>query len=296
MTRVAMIVAIFLLSSFSWAQTSTPRTAPDSAGAKDKPAGEESEGAGAAGANALLPALAPEPPGKTTLLGGVIGNLDRVLDQMTLYPFGGRRVKVLFDERTKVYRQEEPASQRDLANGQRVHVETVLDGTAIFARSIRILPSAAQGESHGQVVSYDRSSRELVVRDVLSPEPVKFHLAPGASIVRQGQDASTQLTPGALVSVEFQPDRAGNSVAHRVAILATPGTGFTFLGKVAYLDLHAGTLVLVDPRDNKRYELSFNPGGRWSTTLREGAEVTVTADFDGVRYTAKSITVNQPAP
>jgi hypothetical protein len=85
-------------------------------------------------------------------------------------------------------------------------------------------------------------------------------------------------------------------VASQVAILATPGTAFVFVGNVASLDLHSGLLVVVDPRDDKRYDVFFDSARfPMSRDLHEGADVMVTADFDGARYVAHAIKV-RPAP
>jgi hypothetical protein len=60
-----------------------------------------------------------------------------------------------------------------------------------------------------------------------------------------------------------------------------------------YLDLNRGLLALVDPRDNKSYNVHFDPAARqWTRDLQQGADVTVQADFDGKRYEARAITVN----
>jgi hypothetical protein len=78
-----------------------------------------------------------------------------------------------------------------------------------------------------------------------------------------------------------------------VAILAVPGSSFTFSGEVSSLDLHLGLLVLKSNTDHKTYEISLDPevvpvsGG-----LRAGADVTAVTNFDGTRYTAKTLTVN----
>jgi hypothetical protein len=51
-------------------------------------------------------------------------------------------------------------------------------------------------------------------------------------------------------------------------------------------------MVLIDPRDDKRYEIFFDsnrfPMGR---DLHEGTDLAVTAGFDGTRYVASAITV-----
>ena len=68
-----------------------------------------------------------------------------------------------------------------------------------------------------------------------------------------------------------------------------------FTGNVVFLDLHTGSLALVDPRDDKRYEISFDPNRfAISREVHEGSDVTVTANFDGTRYSASAVTVNPP--
>jgi hypothetical protein len=250
------------------------------------------------------------PRGKSTVIGGSIRGVDRVRDQLTLDVFGGRKLKVLFDERTQIYRDGTKSSLRNLRTGDHVSVETVLDGTTVFARSVRMLSVLPEGECQGQVMSYDPGDRysgdrhpgdhELTVRDALSRQPVKFRVPAGTAVVRQGQAASSvadhgsgDLVAGTLISVKFQSDNEGHGVASQVAILATPGTAFVFVGNVASLDLHSGLLVVVDPRDDKRYDVFFDAARfPMSRDLHEGADVTVTADFDGARYVASAITVN----
>jgi len=58
--------------------------------------------------------------------------------------------------------------------------------------------------------------------------------------------------------------------------------------------MHAGMLTLVDPRDEKGYEVSFSssllPA---SQNLHPGDHVVIDADFDGKRYVASAITINK---
>jgi hypothetical protein len=108
-----------------------------------------------------MPAM---PKGKSTIIGGAIREVDGVRDQLTLNIFGGRTMKVLFDERTQLYRDGQKTPLRALRAGDHASVETVLDGTTIFARSIHILSQLPEGECQGQVLSYDRSKGELLVR------------------------------------------------------------------------------------------------------------------------------------
>ena len=249
------------------------------------------------------PGLPPLPRGKSTILGGAIRGVDHVRDQFTLNIFGGRTLKILFDERTQVYRDGLRKDTRDLRTGDHISVETVLDGTTVFARSIHLLSASPEGECQGQVMNYNPSGRELTVRDPLSREPLKLRVPAGTAIVRQGQAASaagdigsSDLATGTLISVKFQSDNKGHGVASQIAILATPGSSFVFVGNVAFLDLHSELLVLVDPRDEKRYEVFFDSAlFPMSRKLREGADVTVTADFDGARYVTTAITINAPS-
>jgi len=208
--------------------------------------------------------------------------------------FGARGMKILFDERTQVYRDGLKVSLGDLRNGDHVSLETTLDQTAVFARSIHMLTHAVEGECTGQVLKLDRSRGELVVRDGLSPEPVRLQMDATTTIVREGQEGTSpsNLEARSLVSVRFQPSDNGKRLASHIAILATPGSAFVFSGIVSFLDVHTGLLVVLDPRDQKRYEISFDPRLPGSTSLHDGSDVTVTAGFDGTRYTANTITVN----
>lgn len=249
------------------------------------------------GSAVYLPDLLALPRGQSTVIGGSIRQVDGVRDQLTLNIFGSRPMKVLFDERTQVFRDGQKTSLRDLRAGDHVSVETMLDGTTIFARSIHMLSQLPEGESQGQIVSYDRSSGELLVRDSLSPEPIKLHVSPATTILRQGQPfSSADLSAGTLIAVQFQADNTGKNVASKVAVLATPGSAFIFSGNVVFLDLHTGLLALVDPRDDKRYEISFDPNrSDIRRDVHEGSAVSVTANFDGFRYAAGNVTVNPPA-
>jgi hypothetical protein len=249
------------------------------------------------GPTAFLPDLPAMPRGKSTVIGGSIRQVDGVRDQLTLNIFGGHAMKVLFDERTQVYRDGQKTSLRDLREGDHVSVETMLDGTTVFARSIHMLSNLPEGECQGQVVSYDRGKGELMVRDLLSPAPIKLHVSSATTIVGQGQAVSTgNLIAGTLISIHFQADSTGQNVASKIAVLATPGSAFVFSGNVIFLDLHRGLMALVDPRDDKHYEISFDPN-RFSIShdVHEGTAVTVTANFDGTRYAASNVTVNPSA-
>ena len=254
-----------------------------------------------------VPELPPQPKGKTTLLGGKIRTIDHVRDRLVLDIFGGGHMTVLFDERTQVFRAEEKGSLDDLKEGERAYLDTTLDGKDVFARNVRVVPTAPTGEGNGQIVDYDASRRELLVRDTLSPKPVKMHLAAGATITRGDQPATpADLQPGALVTVEFAAGIEQKSDNHRsdnrqplvsqVSILASPGAMFSFSGRVSFLDLHRGLVVIVDPRDNRNYEVYVDANDReLASKIQEGADIMIEARFNGTHYEARSITLNSEA-
>ncbi len=236
------------------------------------------------------------PPGKPTLLGGKVAKVDHVRDRLLLEPYGGGRTTVLFDERTRVIRNGRPASVDDLRAGQRVYVDTVLDGTDIFAQTVR-LADAPAGQINGQIVSFEASSGKLTLRDALSPEQVVVRVKPGTTI-RRGDRADTlgDLVRGTLVSLSFTPGSTGTPEVTSISLLASPGAAFVFTGRIEHLDLHRGLLVVLDPRDNQTYEVSIGESMRRLTqNLRQGTDVTVQTTFDGVHYQARDITINSPA-
>jgi hypothetical protein len=241
-----------------------------------------------------LPGVPPLPKGKATLIGGTIQSVDHVRDRLLLQVFAGRKMLVLFDERTRFFRDGKVASLGDLKKGDRAYLDTTLDGTDIFARSIRIASAVPSGQSSGQIVGFDNQTRQLTVRDSISPEPVTMRLAPDATIVSGDRSVgAAELRPGALVALTFDPAADKTPTVREVSILASPGTTFVFVGRIEHLDLRRGLLVLVDPRDNKNYDLYFDPAARALTRdLRPGANVTVQANFDGTRYQSRDIAVN----
>jgi hypothetical protein len=163
-----------------------------------------------------------------------------------------------------------------------------------------MLSQSPAGEAQGQVLSYNSGTGELAVDDALSHYPIKLLVPAGTPVVRQGQDAfstatrgPSDLVKGTLISVEFKSDNKGQGIASHIAILATPGSAFVFSGNVTFLDLHSGQLALVDPRDNKSYQISFDSARLpMSKDLHEGEHVIVTANFDGAHYVASAITIN----
>jgi hypothetical protein len=241
----------------------------------------------------LLPDLPALPHAKASLIGGTIQKIDRVQDELTVHIFGGGKMKIFYDPRSQILHGSGLASPPDLHPGDRVYVDTILDGGVVFARTIRLATTAAAGKSQGVVVSYRPDKSELVIRDPLSPAPIKLTLDSRTEIVQNGRAASASvLVPGTLVDVEFAPNKDARD-AEQVSILAVPGTDFTFSGEVTSLDLHIGLLVLTSVTDHKTYEIYLDPSTvSVDENLRPGADVTTVANFDGTRYTAKNLTIN----
>ncbi len=221
--------------------------------------------------------------------------MDLVRDRLVLDIYGGGHMTVLFDERTHVLQDSAPISADELKRGERAYVDTTLDGTDIFARTIRVVPEAATGQGNGQIVDFDFAKGEFTLRDTLSPHPVKMQLAAGA-VIHRGDRAvtSADLQPGTLVTVVFVAGSERQPKVRDVSILASPGETFGFSGRVSFLDLNRGLVVIVDPRDNKSYEVYVDSSNRELTrNLQEGADISVEARFNGDHYEARSVTVNR---
>lgn len=243
----------------------------------------------------LVPDLPPVPTTKTTLIGGTVERLDRVRDQVTVRVFGGGPMKILFDPRTKVYRGKEEISLADLHEGERIYLDTILDGNTVFARSIRLKTVQAVGESQGIVVSYRSDRSELTFRDAISPAPVRVRLTSSTRFLRDDQAvAASTLSEGCLVSVRFASEGNGHNVAREISILALPGTRYTFAGQIAHLDLRSGLLVIRSSTDHKTYELYLDSSITPDENLHAGAAVTAVTNFEGSRYMVRSLTIDSP--
>ncbi len=271
-----------------------------SASARSEQTADAQSGLESASITGNLPALPSAPQGVSTILGGAITNIDRVRDELTLKVFGQKPTKILFDERTQAFRDGKKIPLRDLTPADHASVQTMLDGTSVFAISIHVLSRSPAGELRGNVLSYNPDTRTLTVGAVQLHDPIRLLLPVNARVFREGQSAFTSassgvsdLVHGALVSVTFESDKDGRGVASQIAILAIPGSAFVFTGSLSWLDMHSGSLVLIDPRDDKSYQISFDPARLpASQTLREGARIRVVVTYDGSRYMASALSVN----
>lgn len=247
----------------------------------------------------ILGKLPPLPHGKSTVLGGEIRNINPVLDQFTLNIFGGRSMKILFDERTQVFRNGVRIPVLDLRPAEHASVETALDGSKVFALRIHMLTHLPQGQCQGQVLSYDPRSGALQISSGLSQSPITLNVPSDTPVVRMGQSTfsaggrgAADLAPGALVRVRFMANGSGRGVATHVSVLATPGSRFLFSGVLIFLDVPNGQMTILDPRNHHRYQVAFSPSQfAVSGRLREGSHVRVQARFNGTRYIATSITI-----
>ena len=102
-------------------------------------------------------------------------------------------------------------------------MDTTLDGTQIFARNIRVVAQLPTGQSSGQIVDYRPGSGELIVRDTISPEPVKMRLA-GNAVILQGDRIAgpAELKAGTLVTLAFTPGNGEAPIVRQISILALP--------------------------------------------------------------------------
>ena len=214
--------------------------------------------------------------------------LDEVMNHMIFQPFGDKkRVAVSFDTRTHFYRDGQPISYREIKQGQRVYLDTMLNGSKVFAKSIWIQGVAVSGLGRGQIVEFDQARNTLTVRDELSSQSVKMKLTPGTVIRSSDKPASrTDLVPGALVSLRFGPNRE----LQEVTLSAKPGSEFTFAGRVTYLDLSRKIIAIDNQSDRSKYDISIEAVPvNVVRQLHEGDNVSVVAVFDGSRYEARRV-------
>jgi hypothetical protein len=300
-----MIVVASLLSTAAQAQASSPQTtsamvspnstAPDGAIEPRKPSitDENAEDSITVEPSSLLPDLPPVPRANATLVGGTIAKLDRVRDRVVVRVFGGGDMAILFDPRTIVFREGKEASVTDLRQGDRIYLDTILDGDTVFARTIRLGGARASGESQGVVVKYRPERNELTLRDSLSPKSVQVHLNANTRVLQNGTQVSPNvLSPGSLVSITFSAEGDGHNTAREVSVLALPGQHFTFSGSVVHIDLRTGLLVVKSSTDNKTYDIYLGPAITPDEQLHPGATVTAVTDYDGTRYVARNLTIN----
>ena len=241
----------------------------------------------------LLPELPPLPKANATLVGGTVDRIDRVRDKVTVRVFGGGKESFLFDPRTQVYRGGQPVTVADLRVGERIYIDTILDGNDVFARTIRLRAASATGTSQGVVLKFQGDRGELSVRDVLSPDPVEVHVNSLTKIIVGRKAVSpTALVPGAIISLRFgSGQQAARNTATEISILAQPGVEYTFSGKVAEIDLRTRLIVLNSLTQRMTYELYLPPSMVPDENLHPGVTATAVTNYDGERYVVRGISI-----
>jgi hypothetical protein len=232
-----------------------------------------------------LPPLQHNP---VTLMGGIVLNNDEVMNQMVFRPFGTKqKLEVHFDTRTHFYLDGKPITEREIKQGQRIYLDTMLDHERVFAKTIWIRSTAESGVGRGQIIGFDQGRRILTVRDELSNQPLKLQMT-STTLVHKGSQAGSErdLVDGALVSIDF----GAHKDLRAVTVLAAPGSVFTFAGRVTYVDM-SQKLVAIDNRsDGKKYDVNMDAiAASVLRQVHEGQDVSVSAVFDGNRYSARSI-------
>jgi Domain of unknown function (DUF5666) len=233
--------------------------------------------------------LPPLPQGQTTLVGGTVHSIDQIRNRLTVEPFGGKAMKISFDERTHIYRDGVPSTQLAIRKGDRVYVDTMLDGTRVFARNIRVVTGMQAADARGQVMRNDAATGRITVQDELSARPVTFRVTPSTAVSGAGLNSVGQLQRGSLVTVKFVPDRSNRDVAQEISVIAAPGSVFTFYGRITYLNMSTRSLAVDNQSDKKTYDIKFTPAAVDPQMLGEGKQVLVKAHFDGTGYTADNI-------
>ena len=238
----------------------------------------------------LLPELPPVPKANATLVGGTVDRIDHVRDKITVRIFGGGKESFLFDPRTRVYRGGEASTIADLHEGERVYLDTILDGSDVFARSIRLSGPRATGASQGVVLKFQSDRGELTVRDALSPNPVEIRVNSSTKVVQGDRTESlSALVTGSLISARFSSEQSARNTATEISILAQPGTEYTFSGQVVHIDLRTGLVVLNSAVDHKTYEIYLSTSIMPDENLQPGTTITAVTAFDGERYVVRDL-------
>ena len=285
-TRHLLLLSLLGLSVTALAQSGTPVPATNDPAATAK--------APAATREDYDPLLDPPPlpHNRVTLMGGTVTNVNEIQNRITVKPFGGKqRLRMDFDMRTHIFLDGQAGSGRNLKVGQRVYLDTMLNGSQIFAKSIWIRSGYGNGNARGQILDYDGRTNTLTLRDEVASQPVHFRLDPTA-VIHNGSQAGSlaDLKPGSLVEVSFDSGKEHSGVVREMSVLATPGSSFTFLGTITYIDLSRKLISVANQNDGKNYDIYFESlPSSILQSLHEGSEAAVSALFDGRRYVAQKV-------
>jgi len=264
--------AMILMAGCVRAQVAVPRT---------------SDGGQQPAVDAHDPSSANRLGGKVGLVRGVLKQVDPIHDKLLIHAFGGRDLPIAFDPRTKFFSENSGKRLTNIPAGSVVSVDTVINGSKLFAIAVRA-SSSNTAELKGQVVRYDAAKSQLTFRDPVSPESISLRITPSTTVVNRDQPASLQvLSPGTLVRASWSPAR--NEVKN-IEILAERGGSFTFQGRIISVDLRSRALALLNDSDQSVRELSIGSLDAGSLRLlREGADISIQAEFDGDRYNVRTV-------
>jgi len=295
MNRLFPLVPLVLATAaLAQNQASTPAnsgSAPAATAAKpaaSSAANDKTLPGGTTDPNDPLFGVPPMPKGQVSMIGGTVDKIDRIHNRVNVKVFGGSRMSLHFDERTHIYRDGVETTERGIQKGERVYVDTQLDGARLFARNIRVVTNAAPADARGQIVAYDRGTGLMTLRDDLSSRAVTFALDKSTQISGNNATGVAQLQPGSLVTVRFAADGKHN-VAREVSLLASPGEHYLFQGKVSFLDLRSGLLAISNQSDQKTYDIHFDPKSANIGDITVGSQVTIDATFQSSGYRADNI-------
>src|ERR1700733_2982981 len=273
--------------------TATPSTAVPAAPAPttSAPTPTSDDDASRKQAPTTVPDIIPPelPGGKVGLVRGVLKKLDPIHDQLLIKVFGDGVVRINFDPRTQLLPANASTHLTSLPTGSVLAVDTVIDRGKLFARTVRTVSSDA-AELTGQIVPYDPTRSRLLIHDPMSPQSVSLQVNASTVVVNRGQPASAQtLSAGMLVQVWFSP---AQKAASRIEILAERGNSFTFQGRVVSVDLRTHSVAVSNDTDQNVHEIAIGSLDHASLgLLREGADVTIQAEFDGDRYNARTVSL-----
>ena len=241
----------------------------------------------------------PLPKGKPTLIGGIATRVDHVRNRMTVQPFGGGpKVKIFIDERSHIYRNGTETTVLGIQKGDRVYVDTMLDGSHVFAKNVRVMTQPTLAEVRGQVIALHPDKGTISVQDQLSAHPVTFAIGGSTRYSSpKGSASSGDVQPGSLIDVQFATGRDNRDVAQEITVLAKPGDNYIFSGVVTGVDMHSNLLVVENRSDDQDYEIHFtNAALSNPRALKVGSEITARTTFDGKQYKASNVRIEGSTP
>jgi hypothetical protein len=235
----------------------------------------------------------PLPRANLALIGGIARKVDAVHNRVTVQPFGGGvRYLIYMDDRTHILSGGRETTVLAIHPGDRIYADTQTLGSQVFARTIEVRKTSAPAQASGQVIEVLGGRVQML--DRMSGTTIQFAISDRTKVDARGAAASAAgLHAGSLIDVTFMPG-GKQSDAQSITIHASPGESYVFAGRLTHVDLRDGVLALDDQGDGNNYELYFDPAGERNVSrLVVGAPVSVTASFDGKRYRATSIRVNE---